>query len=500
MFARIFTKGAPTKFWREQGGDIRADSSRHIHASGVTRQLDAATAKFRWHIAPLFDAQFTGSDILYYEVSMASPSPAAAVAAELTPVAPQERVQLFDVLRGFCLFGVLWSNLNDWYTVAEPVTTLDHALRWTQDWLVESRFYSMLGFLFGIGFAMQLTRAAQRGQDVRNLFLRRMSVLLGFGIIHATLIWHGDILADYALAGFALVLFRRLSSRKLLIALPVLWLLYPYLVVHLAPLLNIHLPNYGSAWQQLNQQALQAYAHGTWARAVAAGSRQFFGSLVRSLVLGGSASFLGLFILGLWAVRVDMITRLTRRRAYIVWASLGALMCWAGLQYVHLNLGHWWPAPRVSSVATWRELRFWWPPRGIVIHFIDESTTWTNAAVYALPFALAMSFSAVANRLQPLAALGRMTLTTYLVQSSACTTLFYNWGFGFMNRINLSGILIFTLVLFSVQVAFSIWWLKRYRFGPAEWLWRSLAYGRKMPVRVAEISSASVEPTQPGMA
>ena len=422
---------------------------------------------------------------------MTTPSPAPAVAAELTPVAPQERVQLFDVLRGFCLFGVLWSNLNDTYTVARPVTALDHALRWMQDRLVESRFYSMLGFLFGIGFAIQLTRAAQRGQDVRNLFLRRMLVLLGFGIIHATLIWHGDILADYALVGFALVLFRRLSSRKLLIALPVLWLLYPYLVFHLARLLNIDLPDYGSAWQQLSKQARQAYAHGTWAQAVAAGWRQYFGWLVRDLVLGGSTSFLGLFILGLWAVRVDVITRLTRRRAYIVRAFVGAMLCWAALQYMQLKIDHWLAIPPMGPVATWRELRFWWPPWGLIIHFIAESTTWANSAVYALLFALALSFPAAEKRLRPLAALGRMTLTTYLTQSVVCTALFYNWGFGLMNRTNLTGILLVTLVLFSLQIAFSVWWLNRYPFGPAEWLWRSLAYARKMPFRTSPSSAGA---------
>ena len=186
------------------------------------------------------------------------------VPAELAPVAPQERIPLLDVLRGFCLFGVLWSNLNDWYTTANPATHLDQAIRWTQDWLVESRFYSMLGFLFGIGFAIQLTRAAERGQDVRNLFLRRMTALLAFGIVHATLIWHGDILTAYALADFALVTFRRWSPRMLLFTVPALWLFFPYFVVHLAGIFGIQLPRYDRAWREVNQHALQIYAHGTW--------------------------------------------------------------------------------------------------------------------------------------------------------------------------------------------------------------------------------------------
>src|SRR5215467_755181 len=136
-----------------------------------------------------------------------------------------------------CLFGVLWSNLNDWYMASDPVTPLDHALRWTQDWLLESRFYSMLGFLFGIGFAIQLTRSARRGTDVRNMFLRRLVTLLAFGILHATLIWRGDILVDYALVGFALLPFRRLSPHKLLIAAAALLLVFPYAVFHLSPIL-----------------------------------------------------------------------------------------------------------------------------------------------------------------------------------------------------------------------------------------------------------------------
>src|SRR5207249_3484853 len=130
-----------------------------------------------------------------------------------------------------------------------------------------------------------------------------------------------------------------------------------------------------------------------------------------------------------------------------------------------------------NPTETWHELRFWWPPLGIVFHLFDNATRWANSAVYALLFTFAMSYQAIARHLQPLAALGRMTLTNYLTQSLVCTTVFYHWGFGLINQVNLTGILIFTVSLFSLQIAFSVWWLRRYQFGPAEWLWRSLAYG-----------------------
>ncbi len=414
---------------------------------------------------------------------VAATSPVAGVAAELAPVPPQERVALYDVLRGFCLFGVLWSNLNDWYVVAQASSPMDHALWWTQNWLLEERFYSMLGFLFGIGFAIQLTRAEQRGQDVRNLFLRRMAVLLGFGLLHATVIWSGDILTEYALVGFALVPFRRFSPRKLLMAALALWLVLPYVLNHVSAILN--LPAYGDDWRQLTASGLQVEAHGTWAQSIVMGNRQFFDWLVLTLLHGGACSFLALFILGLCALRVDLIGRLTRRRAHIVWALLGALACWAGLQYAQSRIGQPWPPAWASPAGSWRGLAFWWPPHGIVLKFLDNSTTWANSAVYALLLALAMSFPAAARQLKPLAALGRMTLTTYLTQSVVCTALFYHWGFGLMNRTDMSGVLAFTAALFSLQIVFSVWWLNRYRFGPAEWLWRRLSYGRKLPIRIA---------------
>src|SRR5215470_12968494 len=215
--------------------------------------------------------------------------------AELAPVAPQERIALFDVLRGFCLFGVLWSNLNDWYAVAEPVTHLDHAIRWTQDWLIESRFYTMLGFLFGVGFAIQLARAAEQGQDGRAVFLRRMAALLGFGVVHALLIWHGDILTAYAIAGVALLLFERWRPRALLIAVPVLSLLCAYVVIHLAAVFNVGLPLFDNAWRELNRQVLQAHAHGTWSQSIVIGGKQYAGKLARSLLLGEMSGFLALF-------------------------------------------------------------------------------------------------------------------------------------------------------------------------------------------------------------
>ncbi len=90
-----------------------------------------------------------------------------------------------------------------------------------------------------------------------------------------------------------------------------------------------------------------------------------------------------------------------------------------------------------------------------------------------------------ARRLAPLANVGRMALTNYLLQTLLCTTIFFGYGLGFYGRAAAASGLVLTVAIYLLGVAFSCWWLARYRFGPMEWLWRSLTYGRRQPLRLA---------------
>jgi hypothetical protein len=213
---------------------------------------------------------------------------------ELAPVSGPERVLLLDVLRGLAMFVVLWSNLNDWYGTTDPVTSLQHALAWTQDWLVESRFYSLLAFLFGIGFAIQLTRAELRGVDVRAMFCRRMAVLLGIGIVHGMLIWRGDILTAYALVGLLLVFFRRLSPRALVVWAAALLVVSPYVVRAVVIGFGVTYPRPPDTQQQVDA----IYAHGTFTQIMSMGARGYL-FWYRRWPLTVFPPFLALFLLGL---------------------------------------------------------------------------------------------------------------------------------------------------------------------------------------------------------
>jgi len=399
-------------------------------------------------------------------------------AATLQPVAPTERIVGLDLLRGWAMFGVLWSNLNDWYFARTPRTPLDRALSFTQDWLIESRFYSLLVLLFGIGFAIQLTRARDRGVDLRNVYLRRSAALLAIGLIHALLIWHGDVLVSYALASFGLLMFRDASPRQLLAWGIVLTCAGGYIGNHLHFALGqiYGVPENwaaGTGW---------AYAHGTLAQI----QSQRLHDVWHWWGFFGLTSFfttLGAFLLGAWAYRSGLAERVIANRATTL-RFLGICVAVLLLGY-SIDIFKWdraiWPPLHAFPQGLWH----WssWNPRNVFVSLLYQPEG-AGALVYAALLLLAAQTRRGRAILMPMAAVGRMGLTTYLTQSLICTTLFYSYGLGWFGSATFTRIAIVTVTIYALQLAVSPWWLKRFRFGPVEWLWRTVTYGHAPAMRV----------------
>lgn len=394
----------------------------------------------------------------------------------LEPVAPAERIQALDLLRGWAMFGVLLSNLNDWYGTTDETTRLDRILSFSQQWLIESRFYTLLCFLFGIGFGIQLMRAAERGTSVQRTYIRRSAALLGMGLIHGLLIWRGDILTLYALVSFALLLFRDATPGRQLAWAAGIALFATEVISRLRWLA-------GQRYMVPRESATTAnwiYGHGTYSQ-IAQQRVHDFADWWGRWGMVTYFSVLAMFLAGLWAIRSGFARRLfndprTTRRflaACIGVALIGYAMELFGARYLFPARA---PEPTTTSVMlNWR--RF-------VFHALDWSVEASGLA-YAALILLAFQTRTGAWLLAPLAATGRMALTTYLTQSIVCTTLFYSYGFQLTGRVGYTGMFTITVLLFAVQMAVSVWWLKRYRFGPVEWLWRALTYGRAPAMCVA---------------
>jgi uncharacterized protein len=390
-----------------------------------------------------------------------------------------------DVLRGLAMFGVILSNFNDSYgAYGTHRSPLDAAFFWIQAWLVQNRFYTLLAFLFGVGFAIQIIRAEERGQRIVSVYLRRAAVLFVIGLIHGVFIWDGDILSTYALCGATLLLFRKLSTRQLFAAALAVMILVRYVVFLLLRALGMMPP--GPVFPITDAGAI--YTHGDYAQVVQLQFHKMM-DMLASLPFGRYEFALALMIAGL-AVGRSGILRNLRERKRVLWRTvwLSAMYLPIGI-YVGRGLQQWWP-PLTRWPLSIHDAKFW-HPRIAVIFVPSILAEWAQAAIYAclMTFYTLRHPQARINRW--LAAVGRMALTTYLTQSVVGVLIFYGYGLGLYGRVPYTPMFFLAITVFALQIAASVWWLRHFEFGPVEWLWRSLTYGRRMPFRkVAAIGLA----------
>ena len=150
------------------------------------------------------------------------------------PVRPSQRFDIIDILRGCAIFGILLVNMeyfsNSFYAMVigevEINSTLDQLARWIIAFFGEGKFYSTFSFLFGLGMALQLARAEEKGQRFVPFYLRRMFVLLLIGLVHAYMFWVGDILIMYSVLGTILLIFFRNRKPKTLLIWTIIFLMY----------------------------------------------------------------------------------------------------------------------------------------------------------------------------------------------------------------------------------------------------------------------------------
>lgn len=411
-------------------------------------------------------------------------------AERLTPVAPSERVELIDILRGFALLGILLVNF--WGSSGEAANSLDRAVSTVLDIAVSSSFYPLFSFLFGLGFAMQLLRARERGAAVANLYLRRMLALFLIGGFHAVVIWTGDILIPYALFGLLLIPLHPLPDRWLwiVVAIPLgLGLWAPQVRTQLAEIGGVEAAELNllrdaevsqRTWSTTNLAERHEMDPGTtrtvaFASAVASGW-QYFGQRLRGLF---SLDFflndiLGLFVLGLIVGRRRILQEASRHRRGLRIAggvALAAAVAGTIVGYV------------IEPDSAFLRTVAWYGE--------DYGTT----LFYVCMISLAVTgWPRVAAYLRPLAAPGRIALTIYLMQSTVMTLLFTRYGLGLQEPTTTLWVLINVTFFFGVQIPFSRWWIARYRFGPAEWVWRSMTYGQLQPMRLPAPAPATVAP------
>ncbi|WLD93292.1 DUF418 domain-containing protein [Alkalihalobacillus sp. AL-G] len=396
------------------------------------------------------------------------------------PITANERIVSLDIIRGFALLGIFLVNMPsffapalkyDFYGLTPEYTGVDQWVRLIFDLFVQAKFYPMFSFLFGLGFYIFLTRAEKNLEEPTWLFVRRLFILLLFGLLHLILFWYGDILHTYAVTGFFLLFFFNRKPITILIwAIGLISFYYALLASNL--LAPESLLERAQAWNQSVgsekvAEAVQIYDQGSLIQLL---TYRFMNEVLPILenLPYQIPHILGLFLFGLYIGKKEIISNpsLHKRFIKLTWIISGliAIPFTVWLTAIQLNLMDYGAYQDIMSL------------------FVLTVGGPFLTAFYIFSFVRLLQKDRWQRFLKPIGITGRMALTNYLAQT--IITLVILLGFDLYNNIGLTIGLLLTIGIFILQVVFSVYWLNRFRFGPLEWVWRSLTYGHRQLIRL----------------
>jgi uncharacterized protein len=413
---------------------------------------------------------------------------------QIGPISLGERIEILDVLRGLAVCGILIGNMQ-WFSgygmmppaVARQSPLADQVTHFLVHFFVEGKFYSIFSFLFGFGFALQISRAEERGDLKASLFKRRLFWLLVIGLVHAYLLWAGDILSVYAVVGFVLILFRKKTNRSLLkwafamLAIPILtYLLFYSLFVAFVP--PEVLARFDAAQTEMWNEGIKKVQQSSYLQIITDYNLRYIVGRYAGLILDMRLpKLLAMFLLGFYAYRRGFFQHLSShkpfiRRVLVYGLVLGlvgnvAFAALAGKEAVF--------PPSPAGIAGVISYAFGVP--ALALFFIALVATLWQKAVWRQLFAF-------------LAPVGRMALTNYLLQTVICVLIFYGYGFGQFGRFGATTATLIALTIFLFQILVSTLWLKYFSYGPMEWIWRQLTYRQRLNLRLKRQQTAVDSP------
>jgi len=364
------------------------------------------------------------------------------------PTSQAERYRVLDVLRGFALLGVLLMNLmgsfrlslfdymagrrNDGGLIGRQINDL-------VEFLVEFKAFTLFSFLFGVGAAIQAERLQSRGGgDVRPFLARRFAILFLIGAAHVVFLWNGDILTLYAVCGLCVVV-------PLIRASPMVTALAGTAFIlqsHLLPL-PVAFPSHDAMSAQA-ALATRVYATGGIAEIFVVRMLEMR-DFILPLLLASISQTAGLMLLGVAAWRYGLLREPERHRRAL---ALILAVCLISIPTDLAGMGR---------------------TIGLAFAYASALLLWSTPARL--------------RWLSPFGAVGQMALTNYLMQSLILSLIFYGFGLGLFGKLLPPAGIGIAFAIFVFQALISRAWLNRFRFGPAEWLWRSLTYGTSQPIR-----------------
>ncbi|WP_049927990.1 DUF418 domain-containing protein [Halopiger goleimassiliensis] len=396
--------------------------------------------------------------------------------AAARPTPPSERIVSLDVLRGVALLGILVINVRVFampeVTLANPTAYGDFSGGNYWAWLAghlfaEGTFITLFTVLYGAGIVLFTHNLESKGEAAVPVFVRRSLLLVGFGLLHAYLLWYGDILVAYGVCGLLVVGLRRRRPRTLA-TLGVVIVAVPSLLEALSGV-TADPETIRGTWrpaESVIQQEVASY-RGDWItqlehRVPSALQRQTAG-----LISYSGWRVAGIMLLGMALYKRGVLSNERSpafyRRLIAGCSVVGLGTILAGVAYIE---AHDWA---IEVALFWRQFNYW----GAIV----------LAGAYVGLVMLYCRWRPTGLVTDALAAVGRTAFSNYILQTLLATSIFYGHGlglFGHLERVELLGVVV---AIWAIQVPLSVLWLRYFRYGPLEWLWRVLTYGQWQPIR-----------------
>jgi uncharacterized protein len=393
-----------------------------------------------------------------------------------------ERITPIDVLRGFALLGILVMNIQS-FSMPDAAylnpsaygdLTGGNRLVWIIGHLLtDEKMFGIFSMLFGAGILLMTGRIERRGGRPGAVHYRRMAWLTLFGLLHGHLLWSGDILWFYGLGGMVAYLFRNRSPRALVASAIVFFALGSAVYVAIGLLVA-----------QLPADQFAAFEHENWrpTDAMIADEIATFrsGWLHQMPVRSGEALFMETFIFGVllgWKTIGNMLLGMALFKWRVVTGEQPRPV------YQRMAVTGFLVGLPIVAFGIWRNFAAGWDAR-YSFFFGSQFNYWGSIIVdmgWIGVVMLACSSTGLAGLKAALAALGRTAFSNYILQTLICSALFYGNGLGLFGAVSRVQQISIVVAIWIVQLVLAPLWIRRFAYGPLEWLWRSLTYWQRMP-------------------
>lgn len=413
--------------------------------------------------------------------------------------APAEnRLEHIDLIRGYALLGVLLMNIQYWFRGPGQLYELGpHPFPGILNALTDNvlnlwfngKSVTIFAMLFAVGLCMQRESLLGKGQKWLGFGVRRLFVMLGLGGLHVWLFWMGDILTTYALAGFFILPFLKRESKTLswwvgsIMGLVIVGLSV-FVIIKGGKGVETTLAQKQEVAHKA-QALIQGYGQHSWWAVMKFRLWDFWHFFMPRGLLATIGTWLTLLV-GLWVWKQNLLQNpsihLPMIRRWAVW-GLGLGLAMSLL------------VSRILPMEAFVKAHWSWA-KALMPLFVMAQVFGTQLLAFGVMFGLVWLWSQPLwrERLRPLTSVGRMGFTNYITHSVVCCFIFEGWGLGWYGKLGPFAGLLIGLGIYTLQIPFSRWWLGRYRFGPLEWVWRTLSYGVRPPMhRTDQLEGVAAE-------